>query len=163
MVKWMESRLIREEGEEGMDEQIDKQIGQLVLNIIRSANLLERLGGKYAIDAGLGSVQQYMILSMLSNNEVLTLSELRENTLVTKQAITGLIERMTKAGYIETFKDPHDKRKTCVRNTAKGGEVLEAIYPNRIDGNREAFSILNEEEIDQLDSILQKLVNHLNK
>src|SRR5699024_12745772 len=129
---------------------------------IRSANLLERLGGKYAIDAGLGSVQQYMILSMLSKNDVLTLSELRENTLVTKQAITGLIERMTKAGYIETFKDPDDKRKTCVRNTTKGKEVLETIYPNRIDGNREAFSILSMEEIDQLENVLPKLINHLN-
>src|SRR5699024_1684976 len=100
-----------------METEKDKQIGAVELEIVRAANLLERLGGQYASTVGLGSVQQYMLLSMLNKQDTLSMSDLRENTLVTKQAITGLIDRMKKQGYIETRKDKKDGRKTIVQMT----------------------------------------------
>lgn len=141
----------------------DDLLAEIALNFVRAANLLERLGGKYAQEADLGSVQQYMILSMLSSEDSLSMGELRENTLVTKQAVTGLVERMKKGGYIETYKDVQDRRITRVRLTAKGEEALKTTRPKRIAGNREAFSILSEEEIAQLTVIIPKLIAHLNK
>jgi len=145
-----------------METSKDKQIGAVVLDVIRTANLLERLGGQYASKVGLGSVQQYMILSMLDKSDSLTMSDLRQNTLVTKQAITGLIERMKKQGYINTKKDSNDRRRTIVEMTSYGRELLEFIHPERIKGNREAFNVLTDEELRQLQDILKKLVDHLN-
>lgn len=141
----------------------DDVIAEITLDIVRAANLLERLGGKYALEADLGSVQQYMILSMLSSDENgLSMGELRENTLVTKQAVTGLVDRMKKSKYIETYKDSKDRRITRVSLTSKGENALQTTRPKRIDGNREAFSILSEEEISQLSTIIPKLIKHLN-
>jgi len=103
-----------------------------------------------------------MLLSMLNKQDTLSMSDLRENTLVTKQAITGLIDRMKKQGYIETRKDKKDGRKTIVQMTDEGRERLEAIHPHRIEGNREAFDVISDEELDQLQDILEKLIKHLN-
>src|SRR5699024_11437897 len=102
-----------------------------------------------------------MILSMLSFTDGLSMSELRENTLVTKQAVTGIVERLKKGGYIDSDKDPKDRRITRVHLISKGKNALRTIRPKRINGNREAFSILSEKEISQLSTIVPKLISHL--
>lgn len=142
-------------------EEKDAEIANSILDIVRAANLLERLGGQYAKKADLYSVQQYMILSMLSKEDELSMRDLRQNTLVTKQAITGLVERLNRAGYLETHKDSQDHRVTRVRLTPAGRNALETIRPYRVSGNRDAFSVLSDEEISQLSSILPKLIHHL--
>lgn len=139
----------------------DELIANTVLDIVRASNLLERLGGKYAQDADLASVQQYMILSMLNQESGLSMRNLRENTLVTKQAITGLVDRLERGGYVETYKDSVDRRITRVQLTLEGKKTLEVIRPQRVSGNREAFSVLNDDELSSLATILPKLVNHL--
>lgn len=139
----------------------DTEIAHVVLDVVRAANLLERLGGIYAKEAGLNSVQQYMILTMLSKEDSLSMYELRKSTLVTKQAITGLVERLNQSGYVEKYKDIDDQRVTRVSLTNKGKEALELIHPYRISGNRAAFAGLSGEEISQLSVILPKLIGHL--
>ena len=70
------------------------------MDIIHVANLLERLGGKYAQEANLSSVQQYMILATLDLEPNLSMGDLRKNTLVTKQAITGVVNRLKEGGFL---------------------------------------------------------------
>lgn len=139
----------------------DRKIGSVVLDLVRAANLLERLGGQYAKEVGLGSVQQYMILSMLKKQGTVSMSDLRQSTLVTKQAITGLIERMKKQGLIITKKDPQDGRRVIVEMTSLAEKKLEEIRPYRIEGNRQAFSKLEDDELEELQSTLTKLIAHL--
>lgn len=139
----------------------DDKVANIILDIVRAANLLERLGGEYAKAADLSSVQQYMILSMLSSEGELSMRDLRQNTLVTKQAITGLVDRLKRAGYLETYKDSNDRRITRVQLTSTGKDALEVILPYRVSGNRKAFSVLSDEEYAQLSAILPKLIRHL--
>lgn len=139
----------------------DTKLANIALDIIRVANILERLGGKYAHEADLKSVQQYMILSLLNAEPNLSMGDLHQNTLVTKQAITGVVDRLKKGGYLEIYKDSKDRRITRVLLTEKGKKALQATRPKRISGNQEAFSILNEVEISQLTGIFSKLILHL--
>lgn len=139
----------------------DDLLVDVVLDIVRVSNLLDRLGGQYAKKSGLSSLKQYKVLAMLFLEEGLSMGDLQQNTLVTKQAITGLVDRLSQAEYLETYKDSNDRRITRVTLTTKGRDVLQEARPMRILGNREAFSVLSEEEIAQLSSILDKLVHHL--
>ncbi|HLQ96265.1 MAG TPA: MarR family transcriptional regulator [Pseudogracilibacillus sp.] len=140
----------------------DTILAEVSLDIIRVANLLERLGGQYAQEGELGSVQQYMILSMSSFEESISMSDIRQNTLVTKQAVTGVVERMSERGYVKTYKDTEDRRVTRVCITSKGKKTLKTIFPKRVEGNRKAFSILSENEILQLSDIIAKLISNIN-
>ena len=141
----------------------DDFLAETILDIIRASNILERIGGDYAQIANLDSVQQYMILALLSKEDHLTMSDLRENTLVTKQAVTGIVNRLHKNGYIKKYKDQYDRRITRVCLTTKGREALTTIRSRRIEGNREVFSVLTGKEINQLSTIISKLVHHINK
>ncbi|GGK03845.1 hypothetical protein GCM10007063_27760 [Lentibacillus kapialis] len=140
----------------------DDRLAAIILDIVRLANLLERLGGQYAREGGLHSVYQYMLMSQLAKHDSLTLVELRQNTLVTKQAITGIVDRLKKAGYIDAFTDTSDRRVTRVYITDKGKDTLAAIRPHRITGNQEAFSVMNDAEVSELETILPKFIQHLN-
>lgn len=144
-----------------MLEDKDILLADTVMDIIHVANLLEKLGGKYAQEADLNSVQQYMILASLDLEPNLSMGDLRKNTLVTKQAITGVVNRLKEGGFLEMYKDPKDRRITRVLLTAKGENALQATRPKRISGNRESFSILSEKELSQLSTIFSKLIPHL--
>lgn len=139
----------------------DDLLIDIVLNLISSANLLDKKGSNYSKQAGLHSLRQYKVLAFLSLEDNLTMSELREKTFITKQAVTGLIERMKSNHLIETKQDNHDRRVTRVQITPKGKTALKATHKYRIPGNREAFSVLNDAELEQLSIILNKLVHHL--
>lgn len=139
----------------------DDKLVDIITNIIRAANLLERLGGEYAQHGDIKTVQQYMILGLLAREPDLSMGDLRQNTLVTKQAITGVVDRLNKCGFVDVYKDPKDRRITRVRLTTRGETAIEATRPTRIFGNREIFSVLSEEELSQLSMILPKLILHL--
>ena len=72
----------------------DDVLIDIVLNLISSANLLDKKGSLYAKQAGIDSLQQYKVLAILSLKDNLTMSDIRENKFVTKQDVTGFIERM---------------------------------------------------------------------
>lgn len=139
----------------------DDVLVEVVLNIMRSNNLLSRIGGRIVCEAGLSRVQQWIILGSIYTAGTLPLKELRKNTLVTKQSITGVVERLETGGFIETFIDPKDKRSTLVSLTQKGKETMNKIKPLRKDSNQRSFSIFNNEEMEQFSSCLTRLVKHL--
>lgn len=80
---------------------------------------------------------------------------------VTKQAVTGLVERLHKGGYLEMYKDSNDRRITRLHLTLKGEDTLQATRPKIFFWNWDAFSILSKEGLSQLSVILPKVVQHL--
>lgn len=139
----------------------DDLLIDIILNLISTANLLDKKGSMYAKQAGIDSLQQYKVLALLSLEDNLTMGDIRESTFVTKQAVTGIIERMKENSLIQTSRDQDDRRVVRIQMTDKGKKALKATQQYRIPGNREAFSVLNEDEIKQLTLILNKLVHHL--
>ncbi|HDR4571521.1 MarR family winged helix-turn-helix transcriptional regulator [Bacillus cytotoxicus] len=139
----------------------DDVLVEVVLDVMRSNNLLNRIGGRIVCEAGLSRVQQWNVLGSIYEAGTLPLKELRKNALVTKQSITGIVERLETGGFIETIIDPKDKRSTLVSLTQKGEETMRKIKPLRIDSNRQSFSIFTDEEILQFSSYLNRLVKHL--
>jgi DNA-binding MarR family transcriptional regulator len=136
---------------------------EIILDVFRAANLLGRIGGKIAVQAGLASVQQWIILGTIDAAGEVALKELSANTLVTKQNITGLVDRLRSGGYVSTRVDPDDKRSTLVRLTPKGEEVLAVVRPLAAASNRETFAGFAEGELRQLSELMSRLVDSLQR
>lgn len=134
-----------------------------VLNIFRASNLLSRIGGKLTVQVGLTSVQQWILLGTISKQEGVALKELREDTLVTKQNISSMVERLRQAGYVTTYEDLSDRRITRVKLTEQGKEVLQALKPLYNASNDRTFEVFEPEEFVVLASLLDRLVTHLNQ
>lgn len=134
---------------------------EIILDIFRAANLLGRIGGKLVVETDLKSVQQWLLLGGIEKEEGISLTELCKNTLVTKQNITGMIERLYQSNLVEKYVDELDRRVTRVKITEKGKEVLDRLKPLRSISNEKTFENFSSIELIIFASLLQKLVSTL--
>ncbi|RED61723.1 MarR family winged helix-turn-helix transcriptional regulator [Cohnella lupini] len=143
-----------------MDNQ-DHLHGSIVVNIFRCSNLLERLGRKLASEVGLTSVHQWFILSALSNGD-LSLKQLGKNTLVTKQNMTGMIERLKQGQFVSTYEAHDDRRITLVSLTDKGRSALQHLDRFGITNNEASFEHIKLDELSSFNRCLQQLIENMN-
>ena len=106
-------------------------------------------------------MQQWQLLGIIARNEGITLGKLSHEILVTKQNMTGLIERMQNGGWVSTWSDPSDKRITRVKITEKGREVFAMMQPRADASNTETFQDFHEEELEMMNEMLERLSRSL--
>lgn len=133
----------------------------MVLDIFRISNLLSRMGGELTTTVGLTSIQQWMLLSSISKQEKVAIKELRGDTLVTKQNVSSMVDRLKQAGYVSTSADPTDRRITRVSLTAEGKQVIRELEPLTTAINNQIFEVFDVEELITFSSLLQRLTAQL--
>ncbi|MBT2659005.1 MarR family transcriptional regulator [Bacillus sp. ISL-18] len=133
----------------------------ITLDFFRISNLLNRYGAKMVSEVGLTSIQQWVILRTIINREDISIGELKEEMLVTKQNMTGMINRLQQLNLVTLFQDPEDKRRTRVKITEEGIHVYEQLKSLRNDFNAQTYHIYNDQEIMVLSDLLGRLVEHL--
>jgi DNA-binding MarR family transcriptional regulator len=110
-----------------------------------------------AFDLNLAQVD---VLVALANapDSTLTCSEIAEKTLVTKGAITGVLDKFEARGLVRRISSRDDRRSFLVRLTAKGVEFFRKFYPEMVRGKRtlfeKAFSPEQMKEFNQLLGLL---------
>jgi DNA-binding MarR family transcriptional regulator len=70
------------------------------------------------------SFPQFFLLTYLSSEEYLTMSDIAKKMGHSTAAATGLVDRLEKLGYVERVHAAEDRRKIMVRITAKGVELV---------------------------------------
>lgn len=133
----------------------------ITLDFLRISNLLSRYGAKMVSDVGLTSIQQWVILRTIIQKGDISIGELKEETLVTKQNMTGMINRLQQANLVVLFTDTKDKRRTRVKVTEEGQRVYEQLSSSRNEFNSKSYNIYNDQEIFILSDLLSRLVDHL--
>ncbi len=133
----------------------------ITLDFLRISHRLSRYGAKMVADVGLTSIQQWVILRTIINKGDISIGELKEETLVTKQNMTGMINRLQQSNLVTIFPDLEDKRRTRVKITEEGRRVYEQLKSARDDFNAETYHIYNDQEILVLSDLLSRLVDHL--
>ncbi len=74
------------------------------------------------------SIPQFDVLSTLTEQEGLSQSDLAARLYVTKGNVSGLIDRLVDAGYVERHASPADRRSHSLRLTVTGrAKALEGI------------------------------------
>lgn len=109
------------------------------------------------------SHQQIMVIRLLAHKKVQQVSSLCQEMSLTKGTVSGIINRMEQAGYVEKFKDPEDpdKRNTYIRLTQKGLDFSMVSKDKIIESYNHVFSNFSDEELSQLASLLQVLTDKL--
>ena len=70
------------------------------------------------------SFPQFFLLTYLSSEEYLTMSDIAKKMGHSTAAATGLVDRLEKLSYVERMHAAEDRRKIMVRITAKGIELV---------------------------------------
>jgi DNA-binding MarR family transcriptional regulator len=70
------------------------------------------------------SFPQFFLLTYLSSEEYLTMSDIAKKMGHSTAAATGLVDRLEKLAYVERIHAAEDRRKIMVRITSKGVELV---------------------------------------
>jgi len=103
---------------------------------------------------------QHFILRQLWESDGKQFKELAEYCDCTRSTITGVVDTMEKKELVSRKSHPEDRRSLLVKLTRKGKELRNATPPIEAMVNG-CCSGINQEEIESLGKLLEKLLNSL--
>jgi DNA-binding MarR family transcriptional regulator len=92
------------------------------------------------------SPSQFDVIATLGNTDGMPFKELGEKTLITKGALTGIVDRMEKKGWVQRVNSSEDRRSTLARLTPQGQQLFEQVFPKHLAYLSEAFSHISDED-----------------
>lgn len=95
---------------------------------------------------GLSSVD-LECLDMVFLEGAVTAGQIAKHTRLTTGAVTGLIDRLERKGYVERVQDPKDRRKVVVRIVPKNIAPIQNLY---LPLSRATTALMEEFSVDQL-------------
>jgi DNA-binding MarR family transcriptional regulator len=98
---------------------------RLFFRLYQCANMLHKTGTR-ALDEHRVTTQQWAIIGALTRSGAeagMTVGELAEFLLVSRQNLTGMLSRLEAQGHIERTVDAKDSRSRRIRLTGKGREL----------------------------------------
>ena len=96
------------------------------------------------------SFPQFFLLTYLSSEEYLTMSDIAKKMGHSTAAATGLVDRLEKLAYVERLHASEDRRKIMVRITTKG---IELVAKMRSEIANDLAGILADMDEDQAESV----------
>lgn len=130
---------------------------EAVAGIWWTGNLMKKYSNTF-FSEHLSSEAQFNILIVLRNaEEKLTQNALSERLLVDKSNITGLIDRMEKAGFVRRVPVPEDRRCYHLELTETGNNVYECVERPYYDKIHQLMSIFTNKEINNIISYMDRL------
>lgn len=103
---------------------------------------------------------QFGVLDVLfAKGGAMKIGELIDSMLATSGNMTVVIKNMEKNGWVTRMTCPTDKRAYLVTLTEAGRDLIQKALPAHIVVVEETFSVLTEEEQEQLIELLKKFKN----
>lgn len=100
---------------------------------------------------------QIFMLYFINERGSCKLAQLAEELEVKPSAVTVMIDRLVKSGYVERMQDTADRRAVLVKATSLGQEVLEQALRHQLEITGEYLSRLEPHEARLLTELLEKL------
>jgi DNA-binding MarR family transcriptional regulator len=133
---------------------VTKQVVQALRRIIRAVDLHSRaLVARYGLTG-----PQLTIMKALEAVNGLWVGKLAEQVHLSQATVTGILDRLAKAGLIVRRRDGQDKRRVTAELTPEGRRVLARTPPPLQEHFMERFSRLADWEQNQILSSLQRIV-----
>ena len=125
---------------------------EALLNVYLTGMLIRKWGTEFLRRFGLTDVQfnLMMILKHQGEKEDISQARLSEMMLVNRANITGLVDRLEKAGLVKRTGNPKDRRTNLIVLTAKGRGLISKVDPLYGREMQRIMKGLSRQEIKQL-------------
>jgi DNA-binding MarR family transcriptional regulator len=107
------------------------------------------------------TVDQWLILKNLSENELLSQSELAQLVFKDQPTLTRIIDLLTKKGYVERVPHPLDRRSFQLLLTESGVSKVKELKPKVVSIREKAWENLNEKDFEEFKRILNTIYYNL--
>jgi DNA-binding MarR family transcriptional regulator len=140
---------------------MDRRATEVLINLIRTeslaSNLLARRFRRYRL-----SLSGFNALVILRQSHArLHPHEIADRLLVTRAAVTALLDALEARGYARRLPSPEDGRMSLIEITDSGEEVLRHLLPEHFAAERAMAACLNANEKELLIGLLGRLQAHL--
>lgn len=128
----------------------------IFFQLAKASQLGNRFLSQKVSELNLTSVQA-MILGFLDNEDQITSSELGKRAELDSATLTGILDRLETAGYIERKGNPDDRRSIHIHLTQKGKAMGREATRVIAAANIEFLQVLTEKQKRDLHGIIQTL------
>jgi DNA-binding MarR family transcriptional regulator len=139
---------------------------RLFFRLYQGSNLMHKVGTRFVAGFGV-TTQQWAVLGALSGPRArtrgMTVKELLEFLLVSRQNLTLVLDRLEDRGWIKRMKDPADNRSRRIRLTRDGEEVWARMLARIAEFYGAALKDLSFEEQVTLFRLLNRLKTTLSR
>ena len=132
-----------------------------VMTLLRTGNLLVGELTRRFRPYGLSHAGFNVLMILQLAGRPLSQREIGERWLVTRGAVTGLVDSLEAADLVRRQPHPEDRRVSLVELTDKGMSVLDDLLPDHLRGEEEMLASLTEEEQQTLLKLLEKVQSRL--
>lgn len=108
------------------------------------------------------TLSQITILDILGRNKESNMSDLAHSMNVTTAAITGIVDRLVRDGYVMRVTVPDDRRVIKIKLTGKGIAAVKSSMENKKHMITKIFGVLPQKERDEYLKILTRIREGLN-
>lgn len=108
------------------------------------------------------TLPQLAIMTILEREKEANMTDLAKAMEVTTSAMTGVVDRLVRDGYVSRSHDTKDRRIIHIKLTAKGTKIAHTAIEDRKKATIKMFSMISQEEREKYLSILEHIKEHLN-
>src|SRR6476620_7618944 len=131
---------------------------EAALNIVRTSDQLQIRLARLLREFGLTSPTQYNILRILrGEGKPLPILEIASRTITVVPGITGLIDRLEQAGFVNRLRCEKDRRVIYVALTDQGMTTLAALDEPLVALHQKLLGHLSQGELKELIRLLEKV------
>jgi DNA-binding MarR family transcriptional regulator len=131
---------------------------EAALNIVRTSDQLQIRFARLLREHGLTSPTQYNILRILrGEGKPLPILEIASRTITVVPGITGLIDRLERADFVNRLRCEKDRRVIYVALTDRGSKTLADLDEPLLAQHRNLMGHLSKGELKELTRLLERL------
>jgi DNA-binding MarR family transcriptional regulator len=135
-------------------ENLDWRLRALATSTVLAATTIAR-------KAGMGP-NEFKCAEILVRDGSLSAGELAEKAGLTTGAITGIVDRLEKAGWAKRVPDPNDRRRVIIQPGPQDTEVMVGLYDARMKSFNELVEKYSDSELQLITEFVDQLIriNH---
>jgi DNA-binding MarR family transcriptional regulator len=103
------------------------------------------------------TIPQMIIVEIIGRAGECKMTDISRYLCVTKSAVTGLVDRLIRLGYVKRIRSRRDRRIIYIQLTTNGAQLSRRLRSFRLKRIRDVFSRISAKERSQYLGILKKL------
>ena len=142
----------------GLDQTIETMEHECLLNVLYTATMLYKASYIYFRQYGITDAQFNVLIQLqYEKQQGLSQADLGRRLVVNKADMTGIIDRLEKAGLVGREDHPKDRRINIIKITRKGRDIVNKLEPGYFTGVKKVMSGMSKNDMKTIMKGMEKI------
>jgi len=142
----------------GLDQTIETMEHECLLNVLYTATILYKASYVYFRQYGITDAQFNVLIQLrYEKQQGLSQADLGRRLVVNKADMTGIIDRLEKAGLVMREDHPKDRRVNIIKITRKGRDIVNKLEPGYFTAVKKAMSSMSKNDMKTIIKGMEKI------